>query len=1377
MIKIAYDPSALPYTLSATLIGALDATESENYEKAKNRWLDFMEISTMYLSQILLALLREQSRKDASPHTGLERVVASIDAKRPMSFGHWLNEIFVPLSKVACETMPQHPLVKAIGESLFTGKKRVCLLLGDKHTPSVVFIRNHNAHGTARSEEKNRETIQLLQPHVEAMVSAMSPLCHASETNVDAHYVIQLNADAETPLDLYPLMLYSDKGVPYMFHTLLENESVQHITADANADIMVSDQLAPQLDIYMQAIWPQFSVARDKNWEGIRAALAAESARYLSRVYKEKKYNQELFVERQALTQSLHNFWQSPASLFPLIGDAGQGKTNQLCYWTEQLIKDGKAVLIFNGADFSSLPLDLKLKDLMGANPKKDVMKLIRSMHEKACQQDEYIYIFFDAINECLNYAESRHSITNPPVGETLSETQLDNSGSLHLYNALRQLFIDEGMPRFKVLFTCRTYTWKQIILPSVKKDDQLIYQPTNNEETTISGFTDEETRQAYHIYRKLYQMHTEFGDIARSVCIRLKDPLILKYVCTNYLGRQLTTDVANYTSIALFEKMMADIANSYAGQLQIEILKLLAQYFLESYLRNLPIDGISIAHLRQAEPGSLLHRLSSLILKDDGISIAYAELLNKAERPVLREVEKQTPDGHTETHIQFVYERFLEYLMGRCFAQFFKAEAMQVDVAHPAEQAHPLSASTYTQVFETSAVNAVFMGAMRDAIIIDFLRTGQTSTIIDLAATTDHNFNLTTLVSQTIDTLIRENYEVQLFDLMGHMLSFLPDGAETLIQQFNEVNQAIASNKATPEIIATHKELSGQLASLIQLRNVASVAVINGILLSDFFNENLYRQSPLELLWQLMTDSLLPVRNTACMYAYYLSNHTHTTGHTQLRQNLTEHIVAQMYANLKKHSLPAIAMKRSLRERAPIFFETATRLCVLLIIDAQLEGGHDSSQQTNKLLNEIRSVVSHFTWRYRLIRLVMPFVQIAMRRQITFQSDYVNNAIEYQGFWHTDIVPAIETDGKWSRQTMVKAMDFINFYATWGEGNLEDPRRMQAEHNFANLHPAILDAYHSGDSLSYFVLERVLAVMGAARWENIQPVVTQFFSDDMRRTPWFDYSQMSMLYVLLQTQLHSSHHNAELLSIYEREARDWTLRLRGLFKARFSQKANPQGLYKRNVLTWYAACYLHLAEDNQPLPGDERAAPLFYELIDQATSQTDKELLYHIIENVSELIADFGYIQTGLSIMKYIIGRLPDQDIVDKFDAIDCSQRGGIYTNAIVPLVGSVLSTAKNYHPTAVDRFVRSDIQGMPFPGVSAYREEILTYHPSGETLSDLFTHKFGKFLIWSLMNEPAVDRFATDAIAQTAKASDLPSWFSKAVKVLMLHLFGIKL
>lgn len=1353
----------LPYTLAVPVANAFAAIASGRYQRAMNLVLDFFEISVQYSSVVMLRLLHKLSTPSSMQLAA--SIVKKIDTKRPLSFGDWVNDFFSPMMALLEKEMPGHPLVAAMCGNIYT--RRINRLMGGKNEASIVKIRNdYRGHGNTLSEELYKSVLYSLEPRLVMMLRSLEPFTYGTAVAVDAdgnawcmngttpqrvenscsllpgHYY--LCGDGETT-DLFPLVFMDGERFVYVFSTL-KDESAGFLSSNENAMRFESDVMNDDIDGYLKRFVPSFDVAKELNWDEFLACMQQETSAYLDKVYKEKKYNRELFVERDNLTSMLYGFWESNATLFPLIGEAGQGKTNQLCYWTEKLNEGREAVLIFNSSDFSGETLDNAFRRIFGIKSKKGIKRHIDALHSKAQERGARVCFFFDALNECMKY-----------YGKT-------SSGPLMLYDDILSLLVSEEYPCFKVVFTCRLYTWKNMILPEVATGNALIYTPENDSEVSVAGFTKEETRKAYSIYQELYRMHTPYEQLDARILLRLRDPLVMKFTSSNFLGKELSADMSDYTSVNLFDRMLSDIGNSYAGGMQCEILEALAEYLVGRYLDGEAADSIPVEQIKVAKDDSSdpLHTLSTRMYNSNGITIAYAELLNKAERPMLRETEKGI-GAEKVLYVQFVYERFLEFMMGRALVRRMRADIDDVGRPVPAER--------YVSFLEAAEQDVLFMSAMRNALLIDTLATNNYGGIVELESCWGEHYSVMSLLTDTVNTLIRENYEEQLFALMYELLDVQPEQGVERIAEFNDVIRRIETSNADETVIARHKELNALLAPVKRLRKLASVSIVNGMLLTEYFNEGLYLHDAKELLWKLMCDPILEVRNDACVYVYYLSNKRYTLEHNLLQGNLALKIVKEMYAIIKSHSLLGNVVRRSCRDRLMVFLETATRLSVLLIIDKLLTQSKDSDVVVGELFDEMRSIFRYFTCDFRLIRLFMPFFQLVMRKQVTFQSSYVNNVMEYQTFWER---ASFGNDLLWKREGVTVAMTFLKHYQRFVLCN-EDGCEGEEE-RFRDFYPHILSAYTTGDSFSYFILERILVIMGVSRWENIAPVVEEFFGERYRNNEWFDYSQMSMLYVLLQVGVNSTVGNGRLLEIFTRECEDWTCRNRGYFRGRRSASANPLGLYKRNVMSWYAHVYCVHSGDNVPHSGDERAVPLFYALIDKAIADNDKELLYHLVENISELITDFSYIETGLHLVKHILVRFDTQEKVDRLDAVKLA-REGIYGYTLVRLVGNLFSTAKNYFPAKVDAFIQKDIVGLTFPGIPTYRDEILNYHPSGETLSDLLTHKFGKFLIWALLNKEVVDTFAIEAVDASIDAGDSFAWFEKVVRILVKHMFDVKL
>ncbi len=1285
MLKMSDEWKELPSTMSMPVASLIEQIEKENYALAMNYAIDFLEISVQYISCCLFCRLQEvESGFDPSERM-MRAVAEKIDTKRSLSFGDWVNDIFNPVFKAALKEIPDEPLVQSIKKELF--RRGANTLLGTKTEPSVVKIRNeYKGHSTTLSNEIYKGVVYTLEPHVLSLLRASLPI-------------------KDVKVDMYPLVFTSSEGYEYVFQSL-KDEEISYISSDSNAVTLITDRLNQDFDARLQRTSPSFDISKEMNWSEQKALMSAESGRFLDRVYKEKKYNRELFVARTKLDSLLDEFTKDGRTLFPLLGEAGQGKTNQLCWWTEEISAGNDAVLIFSSSDFTEESLDDSLRRIFQTSRRKQISKILDSLHKSAEENGSNVYVFFDAINECLEYKGAEEGTPGPVA----------------LYESLVSCFVKPEYTRFKVLFTCRNYSWKSLFAKQMKRDAVLMFGQEKDRDSEVHGFTDEELESAWTVYQDLYQMSGSYDELSCVSRVRLKDPLVLKIACTNNVAKTLPAELDRYTSISLFREMTENIKNSYAGRQQYKIMLSLASYILDGYRDGRPSDRVE---------RNTLHDLCGLIYKQGGLTVAYTELLNKPERPILR--YNESPDGRKE--VQFIYERYLEYLMAVVFVNGnSKGEGL-------------IPPEVYKEAVKDSLSSVVYSGALRNALLIDCLRCNDHSTILSLARDYKDDFEISTLVNDVIDVMIRENYETEIFALMNAFIGSAEGEAGTMISEYNRLTKLIQANKADGDVIAKYKELKAGLASELRLGQMATVSVVGGIFLSDWFNQELYQKNPYELLWKLVCHPLFDVGNESCKYIYYQHNKQYTLGHNPLKENVSVKIVMEMFRSLQENGLFTTVAKKPVRTKAVAFFETAGRIAMMLMIDELIYGRDKTEKYNGMLMSEIKKVLAHFTYDFRIIKMLMPFFQMVMRRQITFQSAYVNNAIEYQTFWE-DIPAEADGSGSWCRQY---ASDLAAYFVKGDEDGFA---------SFRNEHEKVLSAYQSGDSFSYFILERLNVVAGVHDWENIAPVMRRFFTDEYRKGEWFDYSQMSILYSLYQIQKKSAEYNQELMDIYTAEAPDWTRRCRGLFKGHNSHKANALGLYKRNVMNWYCDVYCCHTGDNVPHEGDAVAVPAFYQLIDEAVAEGDMDLLFHLLENISELVSDNGYIHTALALVMHIMKTCEDNT-----------------DPALVQAIGKILSTAKNYFPKELDSFLKRDVVGLNYVGISKFRDEVLNYSPAGETLSDLFTHSFGNFVIWSLVNMDEFKAYASEAVGQCVDCSDSFEWYDAAIRDGFKYLFGVKI
>lgn len=1313
---------ALPYSLAHPLEQFQTHRQAGSWSKAANYMLDFLEVSSQYVSIVLLGKIRDHVLAGASPDEACVKVVSKIDAKRPLSFGDWCNDILPVVMQSASATLPDDPVVKGI--SAVINRKRN-IFLGSKGEQSMVQVRNeYKGHSTTLSEAIYKDIVESLLPRLGTWAEALQAL-----------------EDYDGEASLYPLIHTDEQGHVYVFQSLKE-ESVSFISADEDALTYIGERYNKDFDAWMQVLVPSFDISKDLNWDEYVALMHGLCDRYMKRIYAQKKYNRELFVERDALSAGFSAFVNSGKSIFPLLGEAGQGKTNQLCHWTETLQEAGEAVMIFSGSDFAEMTLSDQLRESFGISRRKQITRLTEPLQKLAAEQDRKVYVFFDAVNECIAY---------PGITD-------DTDGPLMLFREICEVFGKPGYTNFRVLFTCRNYTWHQRLAPELSRmDSSMFFNRGTEDEMSVRGFSDSEVEKAYGIYGELYQMATGFGELERSCVLRLKDPLLLKIACTNYLGKELPTDNAQYCSIAMWRRMMQDIASSYAGRRQKETIAEMSRILLERYESGTPADSLLMSELRRAYscPDDPQHGIASLIFKKDGTTIAFGELLNKPERPILRLI-----DGEK---IQFIYERFLEYQMARAY---YEREAAALP------EGANIAAETIVGTIRKAAMNEVFMETMSCVLTMDYANTGNPETLIRLIQEFGDDFTVLTLVTDVMNTLVAENYEEKLFSLERTLMTSMDPATAALVKEYNEVCRKIGANKADSEVIARHKVLSASLTPFIRMRELASSTLINGVFLTDYCNEDLYREDPYRLFELLIDESISEVRDNTCMLVYYLFNKTHTSSYSPLKENVTERIVRRMLSSVTKNPLMKTVAVKKVRDRAVAILESGVRLNVLMIIDMLLGGRKEDRERISGLLDEITDIFSYFTLKFRLVKMLMPFFDWIMRRQFTFQSAYVNNVIEYQTFWDDNVVPVQGSADRWGRDDFRALAPFIGYYSDYFS---PDATASPADApDFGPMAERVLRAYQTGDSLSYFALERIMVIIAVADWDAVQPLMEQLRYGSLRQTEYFDYTQMSIIYTLYQMGMKMPQMPDFVWEMLEEWCVDWTRRCRGYFKGRNSFKANPLQLYKRNVMTWYAMVYAHRHGDAEDETG--KSVPAFRALISEAILNRDKELLVHLINNISELVSDSGYINTALDLLKQVLSGIDSQAVLDSFEA-NASSRYPDTSESIVALVGKVLGTAKNYFPREVNRFMKKDAQALTFPGLAGYRDEILGFNPGGEKLSDLFTHKFGNFVIWSLINEKAVNEVAGEVLDAAAAAPDSIKWFDRTIRIVFRRMFKIKI
>lgn len=1305
---------ALPYSISHPLEQFESIEYSAEAQRSMNYMLDCFEISVQYISILLIGRIRTHFL--ATGRALPEQVttwVQYIDRKRPLSFGDWCSTL-LPLSVAAASSyLPDDTITRAL--SVLVTKRRN-LFLGDKRESSIVQIRNeYKGHSTSLSNELYRQVQESLRPRLTELIECCQVLNQYDES------------------ELYPLVHSNDQQYVYLFQSL-KDDDVSFISANEEALILITDNLNRAFDDWMRSLVPSFDISRKMNWTECCERFGEIADEYLDRIYNQKKYNRELFVEREQLNVLLESFVHSDKVIFPLLGEAGQGKTNQLCHWVEQLRAEGENVLIFAGIDFADKTLVQQLHELLNVPFRKSLDKELARIEQLAEAENKLIYIFFDAINECVDYFHV----------EDKQQTVIA------LFRDIYSIFGHEHLAHFRVLFTCRNYTWQSMLVPEISTmDSSLFYEYGNEEAVAVRGFTNTEVQRAYEIYSELYQIHTPFSNLPRSIVLRLKDPLMLKIACTNYLGNTLPFDNMCYTSIHLFKQMMDDIHNSYAGGNQYRILVQIGRLMVEKFLRGESADSVAVSELSMDAD---LANLKALLYNHDGMTIAFTELLHKPERPILRLIDNEK--------IQFVYERLLEFVIA-------------CELYQRLSNTSSFTAQSIANTLRCNPHSEVFVSAVRDLVIMHLIHSEDTSLITSLIRDYGDESMVISMVNDVMSNLVKEHYEDLLYRVEDTLLTQDLDAFASTLNDYNTICKKISNNQADEQVIRQHRELSHVVRPIIRMHQLAAQTLVNRMFLTDYYNENLYHRDPFSLLSMLMDDSIEEIRDMVCLYVYYLSQRTTTIGYEPLVENLTQRLMKQMLSQIMEcplWRLPFVGRRQLLR--LVRYMETGVRLDVLLLIDAMLQQDSSSHQQASALMENITALFQHLTLRFHLIRLIMPLMNTLFHKQLTFQSAYVNNIIEYQAFWDNTVVCPVPRADIWSRADLTTVVQYMRTYSAYLASGVST--KGLSYPSFDVMHDKVIQAYQTGDALSYFAIERVLVIMSVAEMPSIERLMARFRTGILASTQWFDYSQMSLIYVLYQIGLKNDNPPQWVLDMLGEWCVDWTMRNRGYFRARNSHKANPMQLYKRNVMVWYAKVYCAIYGDRRDPEG--QTVPLFRMLIHQAIEQRDKELLVHLLNNIAELITDSSNIHTALELLSLVMTLLPTSADI----AVVCANPSLRYPDTnekIEDLVSKILGTAKVYFPEQINTFLKKEAIALTFPGLQNCRNELLGFNPSGEKLSDLFTHKFGSFIIWALIYEQPVDEAVIEVLSTAPECDNYVTYFKKGLRVIFQHLFNVKL
>ncbi|GET34548.1 hypothetical protein PbJCM13498_34110 [Prolixibacter bellariivorans] len=1366
--------------------------EEEDYFYAFSRFFDVFEISVQYTSSLLITLLQ---KNQVPVDDQLRKIISSI-VEKPLSFGDWVSDIFLVLLKKGNEFLPENELIRSLSEAMFNRKGNI--LTGwpgrkGEEFKSIVYFRNsYFGHDTTLSKNIYRELLEKIEPRMFQFIKALYPISAYTPFTVtevideendqkaysvlllsgsSAHtgrpiriaadnalqeklyYVVQKKIrrrdllNKEDIINISPFVVYlpcneekQEEKYSYLFQTIHAKNlrRLKYISSHENAASKETELFKDQFAFVINQLLNsaligsnyKISVRRHKSLEEMLERGNNATKNFLGEM-KRDKYDPNLFTPRKYLDEAFALFLANPANGFVLLGNAGSGKTNQICHWADRLIADKQLVVTLNSKLFSQTTLEGHFQNIFDEG-KKDLLTILTDLHEEAEKGGKMVFFLFDAINECLQYG---------PDGTA-------GKGAVELLCAIDHFLVRHNFPLFKVVISCRTYTWEEVIHleTGIMKHQHWftsagVQHDGAPSHLSVKGFTEDELRETYPKYQQKFRLktHTEelFTPNYAIIRTRLSDPLVLKMAGSIFRDNYLPQDIRQFHSIALFEDFLREngLDESRGNEKLSHLLNMITRE-----LWHQRTDGIRFQNLYQAyeDEHNSFYSLSHLLFTDDAFnySDSFKSLLDKG---ILR-VEKR----HSIKELRFVYERYQEYLFSKLFRDEENDKLPQPNLPIPAE--------AYKRELSTGKNYAVVRNALRTALISDYIdKEYDPHTIIQLAC--DQQYEVRQLIIDALAVLLSEDYP-SVCRLVEQMLQYRRDQIAPSAEKLEDIELKLEEShkhkkEYTPEEINQLKEsfnkLTDEMAPIIRIRRVATHTIYE-IFKSNIYARGLYdeKHHPFRYLQKAMSDPIAQVRDNVSLYIYYISKFD-----TQIGLQILEHL-SNRILNTNMLSLIKTGNRRELQQS---YFEPASRIGMLMVVEALVQ--KQDYDLSKRIVETWKQILRKYTLNHTLIKLVMPFFKFFLRRQVTVQVAYVNNGLEYQHFWNT--IPANSENGEWSRDKFRRFVPYL----------------LSEQSGFDALQEDLVQAVSSGDAFSYFLMERVMIVQGFKDWNLIRSVVLHVVNLPEDHL-FVDYIQMSMLYVLFHILEKSETANEEAFELFSGLTERWTVRCIGLFHAHYNEKANKNLPYKQYTLNWYGAAYCSIYGDGETRPGDDRPMPVFYRLIETSFHTRNKELLYYCIENIAVLVSDFGRYKSALPLFGYILELFGHESTIYEFDQIKLEREG--YDSDLRSFLCKILGTIKSYYPKEVEFYINNTLVNSSFPNIDKFREELLSYNQSHETIGDLLTHKFGNFVVWALLYDKNISAYFTRVMNIGADVDDYFSWFDGVTRLSFRELFDVK-
>jgi hypothetical protein len=355
-------------------------------------------------------------------------------------------------------------------------------------------------------------------------------------------------------------------------------------------------------------------------WEAVHAHTAARS-----REVVEDLVRTDLYVRRSDTEEQFQRFVGSDAAALLLIGDTGVGKTTLLAHWTLELLREGHAVLLYDCSALSDTEIEEEIARDMGP---------LEEIETAAAQAGKKAFILFDSIGDYRGAEEN---------------------GAQVLLRSIHKLAGRVHAEQVRVLASCNAATWTRLRRGGPLTLGRSRWFHAGDEPFLRLGpFNDAERDEAYRVYRKAFELHSELEALPPAVKERLREPDLLRMTAEVYRGVKQPLVPANL-GMRIYRKYFEERVTTPAEQALVDDLA--------AEMLRVNNSALSMLELARHE------RLRGELLTEDPQS-PYARLLDCG---VLQELA----DLRTGSLIRFSHTRIAAYAIARHFLSRDVAEAI----------------------------------------------------------------------------------------------------------------------------------------------------------------------------------------------------------------------------------------------------------------------------------------------------------------------------------------------------------------------------------------------------------------------------------------------------------------------------------------------------------------------------------------------------------------------------------------------------------------------------------------------------------------------------------------------------------------------------